>query len=112
VSARVAGPTVTRPGGYLITNGSDNDVRDAASGRRPEVIVINVGADQFRAFTSVCTHEQCTVGEFAGSRIRCFCHGSEYDSAGKVVVGPASRPLTEYPVSFNATTRTLTIARG
>lgn len=98
-------------GGYLITNGDGNDVQ-STTGVRPNVIVINTGNDTYRAFTSICTHEQCTLGEFAASRIRCFCHGSEYDAAGKVVVGPATRALTEYPVVYNAATRTLTVARG
>ncbi|WP_025415137.1 Rieske (2Fe-2S) protein [Gemmatirosa kalamazoonensis] len=103
---------LAQPGGFLITNGGDNDVRDATSGRRPDVIVINVGPDQFRAFTSICTHEQCTVGDFTGSRIRCFCHGSEFDSNGRVAAGPATRALTEYTVKLDAATRTLTVMRG
>ena len=102
---------LAQAGGFLITNGGDNDVRDA-SGKRPEVIVINVGTDQYRAFTSVCTHEQCTVGDYTGSRIRCFCHGSEFDTSGRVAVGPAMRSLTEYPVQYDAPTRTVTVARG
>jgi Rieske Fe-S protein len=102
---------LAQSGGFLITNGGDNDVRDA-SGRRPDVIVINVGTDQFRAFTSICTHEQCTVGDFTGTRIRCFCHGSEFDSSGRVMAGPAPRALTEYPVRFDAATRTVFVTRG
>ena len=103
---------LAQPGGFLITNGGDNAVRDASSGRRPDVIVINVGTDQFRAFTSICTHEQCTVGDFTGSRIRCFCHGSEFDASGRVAAGPATRALTEYAVRLDAATRTLTVMRG
>ena len=98
-------------GGFLITNGGSNDVRDA-SGRRPEVIVINVGTDQYRAFTSICTHERCTLGDFTGTRIRCFCHGSEFNTNGSVAIGPATRALTEYPVQFDATTRTVRVTRG
>lgn len=102
---------LAQSGGFLITNGGGNDVLDA-SGHRPDVIVINVGTDQFRAFTAICTHEQCTVGDYTGTRIRCFCHGSEYDSSGRVAVGPAPRPLTEYPVRFDAGTRTVVVTRG
>jgi Rieske Fe-S protein len=102
---------LAQSGGFLITNGGDNDVRDATNGRRPDVIVINVG-DDFRAFTSVCTHEQCTVGDFTGTRIRCFCHGSEYDSSGRVVAGPATRALMEYALHFDAATRMIYVARG
>src|SRR5207237_6663713 len=97
---------LAQSGGFLITNGGANDVRDA-SGRRPDVIVINVGTDQYRAFTSICTHEQCTVGDFTGSRIRCFCHGSEFDTGGKVMAGPAVRALTEYAVRYDAPNRVI-----
>lgn len=98
-------------GGFLITNGGNNNVTDAG-GRRADVIVINVGTDQWRAFTSICTHEQCTVADYTGSRIRCLCHGSEFDSQGKVITGPALRALTEYPVSFDSASRTIVVTRG
>jgi Rieske Fe-S protein len=104
-------PSLAQSGGFLISNGGPNDVRDTG-GRRPDVIVINVGADQYRAFTSICTHEQCTVGDFTGTRIRCFCHGSEYDTSGHVAVGPAMRSLTEYPTHFDAATRAVVVTRG
>jgi cytochrome b6-f complex iron-sulfur subunit len=104
-------PKLASTGGYLITNGDGNDVLGSGNAR-PNAIVINTGSDQFRAFTSVCTHEQCTVSEFANNRIHCACHDSFYDTTGKPVAGPALRALTEYPVSFNATTQTLTVTRG
>ncbi len=98
-------------GGYLITNAGTNNVVDA-SGRGPNVIVINTGNDTYRAFTSTCTHDNCTVSDFTNSRIHCACHDSYYDATGKNVAGPAPRPLTEYPVQFNAVSRTITITRG
>jgi hypothetical protein len=54
-------PKLAASGGYLITNGDGNDVQ-SSTGTRPNVIIINTGADQYRAFTSICTHEQCTLG--------------------------------------------------
>ncbi|MGZ8375930.1 MAG: QcrA and Rieske domain-containing protein [Gemmatirosa sp.] len=80
--------------------------------QRVDVIVINLGNDGYRAFTSICTHEQCPVGSFNGSRIVCPCHGSEYDTAGRNVVGPATRPLAEYRTAFDATTRVVTVTKG
>jgi Rieske Fe-S protein len=80
--------------------------------QRVDVIVINLGNDSYRAFTSICTHEQCPVGSFNGSRIVCPCHGSEYDTAGRNVVGPATRPLTEYRTAFDATARTVVVTKG
>lgn len=104
-------PTLAQSGGFLITNGNGNSVR-SASGATPDVIVINVGTDQWRAFTSTCTHEGCTVASFNGSRIHCACHDSYYDTAGRNVAGPAPSPLREYALQYDATTRTIVINRG
>ena len=84
----------------------------AIGGVAPNVIVINLGAGLFRSFTSICTHEQCTVGEFTGSRITCPCHGSQFDTAGRNVVGPAPSPLKEFSTSFDAGTRVVTVVKG
>ena len=77
-----------------------------------DVIIINLGNDSYRAFTSICTHEQCPVSAFNGSRITCPCHGSEYDTAGRNVAGPATRPLAEYRTAYDATARTVTVTKG
>lgn len=104
-------PSLAGANGFLITNGGANNVRDAA-GRAADLIVINVGTDAFRAFSSICTHEACTVSSFASGRILCACHGSEYDATGRNVAGPAPRPLAEFPTTFDAATRTITVRRG
>ena len=82
------------------------------NGLSPNVIVINTGTDSFRAFTSVCTHEQCTVGTFDGSRIICPCHGSQFDTTGRNVVGPAPSPLRSYTASYDAAARVVTVSKG
>ena len=81
-------------------------------GSAVDVIIINLGNDSYRAFTSICTHEQCPVSGFNGTRITCPCHGSEYDTAGRNVAGPAPRPLTEYRAAFDAAARTVTVTKG
>jgi ubiquinol-cytochrome c reductase iron-sulfur subunit len=42
-----------------------------------------------------CTHERCepTPGVGAHGGWRCFCHGSEFDLAGRVLQGPAQHDL-------------------
>ena len=75
---------------------------------RPSTIIIHTG-DDFRAFTSICTHQQCTVGDFRGGRIVCPCHGSQYDASGQVVVGPAAQKLREFAAVLSADARTLTV---
>ena len=55
----------------------------------------------FHALSLVCTHLGCTVrhtcpgGRCQGSAqgFTCPCHGSRYDEAGRVLAGPAQKPL-------------------
>ena len=82
------------------------------NGVQPNVIVLNLGNNLFRSFTSICTHQQCTVADFSGGRIHCPCHGSEYDSTGRNVAGPAPLPLREYATQFDASTRTVTVTKS
>ncbi len=50
------------------------------------------------AISLVCTHLGCTV-VVSGSEISCPCHGSVFDREGRVVKGPADKPLARLPVS-------------
>jgi cytochrome b6-f complex iron-sulfur subunit len=46
------------------------------------------------AIKPVCTHLGCTVEwKAAQNRFVCPCHGSQYDSQGRVVHGPAAKDL-------------------
>jgi arsenite oxidase small subunit len=46
------------------------------------------------AFSLLCTHVCCeTTYEASSSIFYCPCHGSEFDSSGNVIRGPASSPL-------------------
>ena len=79
---------------------------------QPNVIVINLGGTLFKAFTSICTHQQCTVADFSGGLINCPCHGSQYDTTGKNVAGPAPSPLREYATRFDAVSRTVIVTKS
>lgn len=46
----------------------------------------------FTAISLVCTHLGCTV-ESNLEGFTCPCHGSRFDLQGKVIRGPASKPL-------------------
>lgn len=56
------------------------------------------------ALSAVCSHLGCTVRWEAGA-FRCPCHGSEYDAAGGVLQGPATRPLPTVWVGTDAAGR-------
>jgi cytochrome b6-f complex iron-sulfur subunit len=59
----------------------------------PQVPALLVhSAEGFSAISLVCTHLGCTVeGSMEG--FACPCHGSKFDLEGKVVRGPAAKPL-------------------
>jgi cytochrome b6-f complex iron-sulfur subunit len=67
-------------------------------GSRPALLV-RVADDQWRAFSAVCTHLNCTV-QYRDSthQIWCACHNGTYDLNGHVVSGPPPAALEEYAV--------------
>lgn len=72
------------PGGFLLI-GSQHTA------------VINAGGT-IRAFTSVCTHQACDVNRFENNKLMCPCHGSEFNTSGEAVTGPATGALAEFQV--------------
>jgi len=55
----------------------------------------------FYAISSVCTHLGCTV-RHEQNGFSCPCHGSVFDRQGRVVHGPAPRPLPWFGLSLSA----------
>lgn len=57
---------------------------------------------EYKAFSSVCTHQGCQVSGVADGVITCACHGSQFDAAtGAVTQGPATKPLPEKSVTVS-----------
>ena len=79
---------------------SDIPVGEAVSakdGGKP-IVVAQPTKGTAAAFSAICTHMGCTVKP-AGKELHCPCHGSRYDaSTGKVLGGPAPKPLPKVPV--------------
>ena len=51
----------------------------------------------YKAFTKICTHEQCKVSSISDGTINCRCHGSKFDIAdGSVANPPATSPLEAF----------------
>lgn len=84
-------PELAEPGGFL---------RIRPAGHPTHLLVLALGAGRFAVLSPVCTHRQCLV-EVGGRRLVCPCHGSEYDRDGRVLVGPAERPLVRYPAELD-----------
>ena len=65
------------------------------------VIVSRPTATTAVCFSAICTHMGCTVAP-AGTELHCPCHGSVYSATtGKVLGGPAPRPLPRIPVDVS-----------
>jgi Rieske Fe-S protein len=63
-----------------------------------EPVYVLAAPDGFVALSPICTHRGCTV-DIHGPRLVCPCHGSTYDRDGRVLKGPAQRPLQRYTVT-------------
>lgn len=63
-------------------------------------LVARVSDTSFNVFTSVCTHQSCTVSGFSGGRFVCPCHGSQFTTGGAVANGPATRALQPFTAQF------------
>ncbi|MGI5216105.1 Rieske (2Fe-2S) protein [Plantactinospora sp. CA-290183] len=59
-----------------------------------QIVVTQPTEGEFKAFSSVCTHQGCPVTTVDGGTINCTCHGSKFAVAdGSVKAGPAKKPL-------------------
>jgi Rieske Fe-S protein len=74
-----------------------------------QALVLRVSATEYRALTSVCTHQSCTVSSFDGARLNCPCHGSQFSPTGAVVRGPATSPLRTYATTFDQASGVITV---
>ncbi len=87
------------PGGTLVA-AADVPVGRGVILEDQKIVVTQPSAGEFKAFTAVCTHSQCTVTSVKKNTINCRCHGSAFSAAdGSVKNGPARSPLREIPVS-------------
>ncbi|WP_425315306.1 Rieske 2Fe-2S domain-containing protein [Streptomyces viridochromogenes] len=67
-----------------------------------EVVVTQPEQGEFKAFSAICTHQQCTVATVADGTINCPCHGSKFNiTDGSVAHPPATRPLPEKKITVD-----------
>jgi len=68
-------------------------------GSRPGILIATPNGE-YRAFTAVCTHLDCTVQYNQEEKlIWCACHNGRYDLTGKNISGPPPRPLEAFTVN-------------
>ncbi|HEY7617621.1 MAG TPA: Rieske (2Fe-2S) protein [Terriglobales bacterium] len=96
-------PPVSEAAVHEVTAGKVNDLkvntgRIVKFGSTP-ALLIRAGETEWRAFSGICTHLNCTVQYHESNRqIWCACHNGFYDLTGRVAAGPPPRPLEEFAV--------------
>jgi Rieske Fe-S protein len=73
------------------------------------LLVAHTAAGTFTALASTCTHQACTISGFDNQRYVCPCHGSTFDTNGRVLGGPAPAALRQFATGFNAGVLTITV---
>lgn len=57
---------------------------------------------KIKSLSAVCTHQGCIVGFNAKEKtFDCPCHGSRFTMDGKVLRGPAVKPLSKYEIKVS-----------
>ena len=76
------------------------------------ILVDKTSDGTYHAMTSVCTHQGCTINQYdtGTKQFVCPCHGSQFNSTGGVVKGPASASLKQYAVAVNGNQLVITLS--
>jgi len=92
--------TVNEVSGGKVQDLKPNSGKIVRFGNKPALLV-RVSETEWKAFSAVCTHLNCTVQYRDSTRqIWCACHNGTYDLNGSVVSGPPPNPLEEYTTNI------------
>lgn len=71
--------------------------------KRKPALLIRKSQNEIVALSGVCTHLGCIVKYHEDAKqLVCPCHGAKYDQGGRVLGGPAPKPLTAYNARIEA----------
>ena len=75
-------------------------------------IVHRASDGRVQAYAARCTHLGCRLDRIVDDVVVCPCHGSRFGADGRVLAGPASRPLASLRVRADAHTGGWTVDAG
>ena len=91
--------------GEVLANVADVPVEGGTVNRDAHVVVTQPADGEFRAFSSICTHQGCDVSRVDNNVITCGCHNSKFSAeTGDVEGGPAPRGLASIEVAVEGDT--------
>lgn len=64
------------------------------------LLIARTAQDTFTALTAICTHQACTITGYNNQIYSCPCHGSQFNTGGRVVRGPATSALRTFQTQF------------
>lgn len=67
-----------------------------------DAVVFRHGDGRIQAWSARCTHLGCRLDRVIDGVVVCPCHGSRFDDQGRVLNGPAVRPLRALQVHADA----------
>lgn len=95
--------TDVAPAGTELGSASEVEVEGARIYPDANVLVSQPTAGEFKAFSAICTHQGCVLGEVSGDVAICPCHNSKFSiTDGSVVNGPATEALPAQSVRVEA----------
>jgi len=110
-------PVINASGSSSITLTIDSSSPLAAVGSAALVrysggslLVAHTAQSSFVAVTAICTHQGCEITGYSNQTYTCACHGSQFDTSGQVVRGPAQTALRSYATAFSNNQLTITLA--
>jgi Rieske Fe-S protein len=93
------GETADDPAGTPVGPASDVPVGSGRIFEAVGVVVTQVTAGSYAAFSATCPHQGCAVAAVEGATIVCPCHGSRFALDGSVTNGPAETGLEARPIT-------------
>src|SRR5258705_3341699 len=88
----------------VLAKTSDVPVNGGFVNQAAQVVITQPAQGEYKAFSAVCTHQQCIVGSVSNNVIVCPCHMSQYSAVdGSVKQGPATKALTATSIKVDGT---------